>query len=127
MADAVARPLRHAGLRADHRHPGAELTFEPRLEVERIGLDAEKPAAEQLQRVTGGALRDRLAFRRADVLDRMIDGADAGRQKQPFRGVHSGARIEDYALRHHEWMPEALLDVARSVGAAGRRGVFAGR
>src|SRR5467141_1498202 len=39
MADPVARPLADAGLRADHRHPGADLAVEPRLEVGRVGLD----------------------------------------------------------------------------------------
>ena len=85
MPDPVARALADAGLRADHRHPGADLAVEPGFEVRRVGLDRRQPASEQPQRMKGRAFGDRLAVDRADVLDGVVDGADAGRQKQPFR------------------------------------------
>ena len=77
--------------------------------------------------MVGRAFRDRLAVDRADVLDRVIDGADAGRQEQPFGRVDARLRIEDHGARHHQRMAVALLDVPRGVGAAGRRGELAGR
>src|SRR5215831_5542513 len=127
MPDAVARPFADTGLRADHRHPRTDLTVETGRQVRRLRLDRRQTSSEQPQRMIGGAFGDRLAVDRADVLDRVIDGTDAGRQKEPLGCVHGNAGIENDAARHHQRMAVALLDVTRGVGAAGRRGELAGR
>jgi hypothetical protein len=57
----------------------------------------------------------------------VIDGPDAGRQKQPFRRVGARHRIEDDRARDHLGMTEALLDMPRGVGAAGAGRKFARR
>ena len=49
----------------------------------------------------------------------MVDGADAGGQKQPFRRVHGDGGIEDRGARHHEGMAQHLLDLGALVGDAG--------
>src|SRR5258705_6672373 len=56
---------------------------------------------------------------RADALDAMVDGADAGREKQPFRRVHGDEGIEDRGTRYHKLMPQHLLDPGALVGDAG--------
>jgi hypothetical protein len=58
-----------------------------------------------LQRL-GVGIGMRLA--RADAFDAMIDGADAGRQPQPFRRVHGEPGIEDHRARHHQRMAQHL-------------------
>ena len=74
----VARTFADPSLRADRRHPRADLAIEPRLAVVRVHFDPRQTAAEQPQRVVGRFFRDRLAVYRADVLDRVVDGADPG-------------------------------------------------
>ena len=56
---------------------------------------------------------------RADALDAMIDGADAGGEEQPFRRVHGEPGIEDRRARHHQGMPQHFLDMGALVGDAG--------
>jgi hypothetical protein len=95
MPDALARAFGDPGLRADHRHPRTDLAVEPCVEIGGVGLDSRQAGAKEAQRVKGRALGQRLTIDRADVFDRVIDGADAGRQKQPF-GVGTlaaGSRI----------------------------------
>ena len=62
---------------------------------------------------------------RADALDTMVDGADAGRQKQPFGRVHGDGGIEDRGARHHQFMAQHFLDLGARVGDAGDGAEFA--
>jgi len=78
VPDPMAGSFADPGLRADHRHPGADLAIEPGVEVDSVGFDRRQAFAEQAQRVIGRALGNRLAVDRTDVLDRVVDGADAG-------------------------------------------------
>ena len=71
-----------------------------------------------LQRL-GVAVRVRLA--RADAFDAMVDGADPGREPQPFRGVPAEPGIEDHRARHQQRMAQRFLDPGLLVGDA-RRG-----
>ena len=48
----------------------------------------------------------------------MVDGADAGRQKQPFGRVHGQGGIEDRGARHHQFMAQHFLDLGARVGDA---------
>ena len=73
------------------------------------------------------AVGQRLGVDRADVLHRVVDGADAGRQEQPFRRVDSRGRVQDHAARHHLRVAVALLHLPHRVGAAGGRGELASR
>ena len=56
VPDAVARAFTDAGLRADHRHPGADLAVEPGFTIGGVCLDSGKTSAEQAQSVVGGTL-----------------------------------------------------------------------
>ena len=100
--------------------PGADLAIHARVEIGRIGLHPRQRAAPSkarpLHRLRLG-IGMRLARSRA--LDAMVDGADAGRQEQPFRRVHGDGGIEDGRARHHERMPQHLLHLRRGVGDAG--------
>ena len=51
VADAVARPHRHAAGERRHRQPRADLAIEPRLQVVGVGLDPRQAAAQQRQPV----------------------------------------------------------------------------
>ena len=62
---------------------------------------------------------------RADALDAMIDGADSGREPQPFRRVHAEPGIEDHRARHQQRMAQRFLDLGLLVGDAGRGGELA--
>jgi len=124
VPDPVAGAFADPALRADHRHPRADLAIEPRSAVVRVGLDHRQAGAEQAQRVVGCSFGDWLAVYRADVLDSVIDRPDPGRQKQPLRGVNTRLRVEDNGSRHHQRMAKALLDVTLGVGTAGRAGKF---
>ena len=76
-----------------------------------------------LQRL-GVGIRMRLA--RADALDAMVDGADAGREPQPFRRVHGrwqGSRITARGITSG-WR-SASLTLVRLVGDAGDGGELA--
>jgi len=55
----------------------------------------------------------------------MIDGADAGRKKQPFRRVHGQRGIEDRRARHHQVVAQHFLDLGALVGDAGDRAELA--
>ena len=55
----------------------------------------------------------------------MVDGANAGREKQPFRRVQAEPGIEDHRARHRQWMAQRLLDLGLLVGDAGGRGKLA--
>ena len=55
----------------------------------------------------------------------MIDGANAGRQEQPLRGVHGEPGIEDRGARHQQRMAQHFLDPRFLVGDAGNRREFA--
>jgi hypothetical protein len=67
---------------------------------------------------------------RAQAFDAVVDGADAGRQKQPFRRVHGDGGIEDRRARHHQRVRQSLFDLGMFIGdpgngaelAAGNRG-----
>ena len=56
---------------------------------------------------------------RADALDAMVDGANAGRQKQPFRRVRSKLWIEDHRARDRQRMTHHLLHFGGLVGDPG--------
>ena len=66
-----------------------------------------------------------MRFARAQALDAMVDGADAGRKPQPFRRVHGHGGIEDRRARHHEVMAHHFLDLAALLGDAGDRAELA--
>src|SRR5579871_4790436 len=57
----------------------------------------------------------------------MVDSANAGREKQPFRRVNGDGWIEDDGARHGEFMPEQFLHFRARVGDAGKRGELAAR
>ena len=132
MTDAVARPLGHPGLRPHHRHPRAKLAIEPRREVTGIRLARAQPAIQQPQRLQRGAIAHRLSIGRAQILHRMIDRADAGRQPKPLRRRHGHGGVQDHALGDHRRGGIALLARRpairrQGVGAAGKRGELARR
>ena len=125
VADAVAGAHRHARSQRPGRKPGPDLAIHPRVEVAGIGLHPRQRLRQHrqpLQRL-GVAVRMRLA--RADALDAMIDGADAGRQPQPFRRVRAEPGIEDHRARHQQRMAQRFLDLGLLVGDAGRGGELA--
>ena len=71
----------------------------------------------------GIGVRMRLA--RAQALDAMVDGADAGRKPQPFGRVQGHGGIEDHGARHHQIMAQHFLDLGALVGDAGQRAELA--
>ena len=120
IADAVARAHRHAG--RQRRPSTARCRSGNPCRASRSRGSAftrGSPCGEHrepLHRLRVG-IRVRLA--RADAFDAMVDGADAGRQEQPFRRVHGDGGIEDGRARHDERMPQHLLHLRALVGDAG--------
>ena len=88
-------------------------------EIGGIAFHCGQPATEQAQRLQGGAVGVGVAVDRAKGLDRMIDGADAGREPQPFRRVHGDGGIEDHAERDEAGMDIGLLQPQPRLGDAG--------
>ncbi len=125
MADGVARPHARAADDAGHRDPGADLAVEPRRCIGRIAFHRRQPATEQAQRLQRGAVGIGVAVDRAVGLDRMIDGADAGREPQPFRRVHGDGGIEDHREGDEAGMDVGLLQPQPRFGDAGPRVEFA--
>ena len=125
IADAVARAHRHAGGERPGGKPGADLAIHPRVEIASVGLHARQPLRQHRKPLQRLRVAVRVGLARADALDAMVDGADAGRQKQPFRRVHGKRRIEDHRARNGQAMRQHLLHFRRLVGDAGDRGKLA--
>ncbi len=125
VADAMARAHRHAGGERAGREPGSDLAIHPRRNVLRVGLHPRQTGGQHLEPLDRLRVAVRVRLARADALDAMVDGADAGRQEQPVRRVHREFRIEDGGAWHHQRMAQHLLLPLGLVGDACDRGEFA--
>jgi hypothetical protein len=113
--------------------PGADLAIHPGIEIAGIGLHPRQALRQHRQSLDGLGVGVRMRLARAQAFDAVIDGADAGRQKQPFRRVYGDGGVEDRRTRHHLGMGQSLLDLGVFVGdpgngaefAAGNRGGYA--
>lgn len=127
IADTVARPHRNAGRERTHRQPCADLRIHPRVEIPWVGLHPRQGVGEHGEALHRLCIRVRMGLTRADRLDTVVEGADAGREEQPFRRVHRDGGIEDGRARHRERMPQHLLHMSAEVGhARNRRELAAG-
>ena len=81
--------------RQGEREPGAELTFRARGHVAWIGVRGEQAGAQASQSLERQRIGERVTARREQRLDRVIDGADAGRQPQLERRVQRQLGVED--------------------------------
>ena len=80
----------------------------------------------QPERFGRRAQHEGMGLLRAQPLDRMVDGLDAGRQHQVHRRGERRRRIEHDDARHDQAMAEAFLDAMPRVADAGE-GVELGR
>ena len=127
VADRVAGAHRHTGDDRNHRLPRADLAFQPRIEIAGVGLDAGQAGRQQPQRAVGDAVAIVVRLERGERLGRVIDGADAGRQPQPFRRVDGDRGIEHDGDRNRHALLIALLLLDRLVGRPRQRVELAAR
>ena len=117
MAQAVAGAVLGAA-DAGGRQPSPELAVQSGVQVGAVAGVARQRAAQQRQCAHAGGVDQRLGVDRAQRLDRMVDGADAGRQPQPVRRVHGDAGVEDHRRGAYEGAGVSLLGAEPCVGAA---------
>ena len=127
IADAVARPHRHARRERGHRQPRTHLAVEPGLDVRRVRLHPRE--ALRQQREAPERLRVPVSVRLAgtDSFDAMVHGAHTGREEQPFRRMHRRRRVEDHGARNGVRMVEQLLQLHALVRDARNGAELAGR
>ena len=119
IADAVARAHRDTARERAHREPCAYLAVEARLEILGVSLNARQPAGQQRQAVKRLRVSKGIRLVRADALDAMVDGADAGRQPQPFGRVQGDRWVQDDRPRDDPRMAKELLYLGSFIHDAG--------
>ena len=108
-----------------HREPGADLAIHPRVEIAGVCLHPRQRLRQHRKSLHRLGVGIGMGLARAQAFDAMVDGADAGRQKQPFGRVHGKGGIEDRGARHHQLMAQHFLDLGARVGDAGDGTEFA--
>ena len=119
VAQAVARPHRHAGPAAHHRQPRRLLAGRARREVAGVAPDGRQAFGQHPHGLPRHRVREGLRGARAPALRRVVHGADAGGEEEVRRRFQCRRRVQHHRFRHHEGSTSRCLrPAARSVTPA---------